>query len=745
MSERSKPIVPEVFIINSQKTYWQLATLGRLAVIYATPTTVRCRLEEGVVDKRPTVVGKEVTLQRTEMYCLPDATAWQRVNAARAVFQAALDALATGLRELGSYAQRLAEAGGMKHAPNPLTPTVLSVYGFEPGGSDWGFSPFRVPRIERKGIARHTPKMLSQGLEGAPNGYVFNQRDHIVCPDDAAAGRIETLRSAAQQAHDAWEELLRKLGTYDVAAGDKRYAGRPMSDKPAAIVLAPPVSPALPGALSEPLQAVARNYLGAKRRMEESLLEAARWLAEARMQCKQGEWGMFLAATRTSEGTAKRLLNIHDAAQRSPVLADAIGRGLSATAAAELAQPSTSDDLLEQLLTQEQLPTLEEVRAAKSAKLAEKSPAARGDASEQLRQWNAGEPLRVAEAAGVETAASAAPTALAPALDSVIGEEGALYVAIRMNEGELRREIVLWRRGPLVLHRGSDAFVISHEQLGQRVGAVRLVPLGKAAMERLVSLAYWACPGVSEGRSFPGPEMTELMSTLKRLRDEQVLLPDDAPVGENDAAPKPEAPQSAPASPPLRWPAPNPELESLCARANALGINARVVEEQEEQGVVFWHDDENPDEQGALRLDDARWWLDGEEAKIAKAHARAAADGRSEPAPPRPEPRYTTQAYSEVNDLLANLWSDMQADEPEPVLRSLNAAMRIVVAPLENPRRARLAVALDEDELRALASLVVRNGKQSRRADEGMLDQVLDLVCGRLDAALHSQAVEAAA
>jgi hypothetical protein len=44
------------------------------------------------------------------------------VLASRAALQAALDAFAAGLRQLGSYAKRLAEAGGIKKAPNPLSP-----------------------------------------------------------------------------------------------------------------------------------------------------------------------------------------------------------------------------------------------------------------------------------------------------------------------------------------------------------------------------------------------------------------------------------------------------------------------------------------------------------------------------------------------------------------------------------------------------------------------------------------------
>lgn len=390
MSERTLPIVPEVFIINSQKSYWQLATLGQLAVVYATPTTVRCRLVDGVVDKRPTPVGKELTLQRSEVYCLPNAEAWEWAIRTRAAFQSALDALAAGLRELGTYAMRLEEAGGLKKAPNPLTPTVIHID--DPANKNpvgwWGTLPMRVPPIERKAVQRHTAKMIEVPSSYNPQiTHLVNQADHFVCPgtiarsDDATWSHIEQLHKAVQQWHDGWAELLTKLGTYDAAAGDGRYASAPLLELtvPAAIVAVEPATPALPGALSASLQQIARDYLGAKRRMEEALLEAARYLSEARAACQHGEWGVFLTATRTSEGTAKRLLDIHAAAQRSEAFTDAVQRGLSATTAAELAQPSTPADLLERLLTQETLPTLEEVRqakgATKSAKLADLPPA----------------------------------------------------------------------------------------------------------------------------------------------------------------------------------------------------------------------------------------------------------------------------------------------------------------------------------------------------------------------------------
>ena len=63
--------------------------------------------------------------------------------------------------------------------------------------------------------------------------------------------------------------------------------------------------------LSQPLQALADQYLSARRRSGEALLEAAQALAQARALARHGEWYRFLEATQTSAATAERLLNIH--------------------------------------------------------------------------------------------------------------------------------------------------------------------------------------------------------------------------------------------------------------------------------------------------------------------------------------------------------------------------------------------------------------------------------------------------
>src|SRR6185436_12664817 len=123
---------------------------------------------------------KHVTKQQTHVYCLPDVAAWERVQATRVALQEAIDALADGLRALGSYAKRLEEAGGIKQAPNPLYPTVISAP--HPDETDEGYYISRlVPRVERKPISSHTPKMLRGPSTLGPFEHTFSQGDTFVC------------------------------------------------------------------------------------------------------------------------------------------------------------------------------------------------------------------------------------------------------------------------------------------------------------------------------------------------------------------------------------------------------------------------------------------------------------------------------------------------------------------------------------------------------------------------------------
>lgn len=117
-----------------------------------------------------------------------------------------------------------------------------------------------------------------------------------------------------------------------------------------------------PPALSSKMQAIARDYLEARKRAGAALLDQARYLAEARAAAKHGEWGVFLAATQTSDDWAERLLDIHDQAERSPQFAEAIRTNfLSATVAGLLARESTPPAIVDQVLSASERPTSRQV------------------------------------------------------------------------------------------------------------------------------------------------------------------------------------------------------------------------------------------------------------------------------------------------------------------------------------------------------------------------------------------------
>jgi len=170
--------------------------------------------------------------------------------------------------------------------------------------------------------------------------------------------------------------ILAAHGTPPEAAGSKLWkVGAQTLDKGGVIALARQIEGGLAstsGVLSAALQDLARRYVAAQQRSGEALLEACAALAEARQLAKHGEWGMFLAATRTSEGTAKRLLDIHAEAERNPQYRQAVASNwIGATVAAEIAQPSFPAEARQALLSAEEPPTKADVQAAKSATVAD--------------------------------------------------------------------------------------------------------------------------------------------------------------------------------------------------------------------------------------------------------------------------------------------------------------------------------------------------------------------------------------
>ena len=243
MPNHTPPIVPHVLYVADQHHPWQLAPIERLATRYHTPTTVA--LAFGTIDAtvKPQTGKSGATKQQYHVWCVPNDAAWQRIERARADLQLAIDALADELRRLGSYATRLAAAGGLKAAPNPLCPTVISASDPDSTDTSW-WTAHPIPRIDRSEISDHTPKMLHITRDGQP-WSTTHQRDHFVCPDDAAWQAVQDYRALAEVAHTRWQALLSELGTYQQALADGRYAGLAQST-PTALVPAAPLITGVP-------------------------------------------------------------------------------------------------------------------------------------------------------------------------------------------------------------------------------------------------------------------------------------------------------------------------------------------------------------------------------------------------------------------------------------------------------------------------------------------------------------------
>jgi hypothetical protein len=138
---------------------------------------------------------------------------------------------------------------------------------------------------------------------------------------------------------------------------------QPSIDYPISTRAPEPELPAQAGMLSERLQALARQYLGARRRSGEALLEAARWLSEARAEAQHGEWQTFLEATNTSDDTAERLLNIHRQAMQNPQFAEAVRTNvIGQSVAALLAQSSTPAEIVAEVLDSPEPPSVAQVQ-----------------------------------------------------------------------------------------------------------------------------------------------------------------------------------------------------------------------------------------------------------------------------------------------------------------------------------------------------------------------------------------------
>lgn len=140
-------------------------------------------------------------------------------------------------------------------------------------------------------------------------------------------------------------------------------------------------APATAAALPTDLQDLARDYVAARQKSGTAILEMADAISQARALASHGEWGLWLAATNTTEDTAKRLLDIQRTAAIDAAFRDAVAQNfLGQTGAALLAAPSTPPEVRAAVLAAPTPPSTRQVeaaiKAAKPAPPAKPAPAA---------------------------------------------------------------------------------------------------------------------------------------------------------------------------------------------------------------------------------------------------------------------------------------------------------------------------------------------------------------------------------
>ncbi len=226
---KSRPIAPLVLLVGSRDRTYQLPKLALASVQYATSQQIRVKFVDAA--------GTERGIMQDGCYCVPTQTHLQQVVERFTAYQTALTNLATLLRDIGTYAQRLREACDIEDGKTPPTSAQLAklakhnaglerlcdqvICAPEPDKRMYTFNdPFKLPDVSRGPIFRHTP-LSYQKYQGSAT---ISQIDTFPCADNETWERVDEAVKVAAAAQKAWVALLAELGTYKVAANEQRYA-----------------------------------------------------------------------------------------------------------------------------------------------------------------------------------------------------------------------------------------------------------------------------------------------------------------------------------------------------------------------------------------------------------------------------------------------------------------------------------------------------------------------------------------
>src|SRR5205823_2491782 len=110
--------------------------------------------------------------------------------------------------------------------------------------------------------------------------------------------------------------------------------------------------------LPAPLPDLARRIRTLQQCSGEALLDAARWVTEARACVHHGAWYPLLETANISIPTAERLLQLHRQATTNPAFADAVRTNwLHPTVAMLLPRPSAPPEVIDAVLAAPDPPT----------------------------------------------------------------------------------------------------------------------------------------------------------------------------------------------------------------------------------------------------------------------------------------------------------------------------------------------------------------------------------------------------
>lgn len=195
--ESSVTWLPSILLVDDRLETWQLPDIEACEVTGETPKKVKTTNSQ----------GERIQEFKDKVWYLPKREYWMQFSELHQRYQKALDLLWLTLESLGDYQAELEKAGGVKKAPNPLSPEVINV---EVPNHTW-----ETPHLRRQTILRHTNQMLRTANDWGEGA--MSQVGCVLLPSEADWEEVRSLHEEAVRLQGLVEEFLNFLGTYDKA------------------------------------------------------------------------------------------------------------------------------------------------------------------------------------------------------------------------------------------------------------------------------------------------------------------------------------------------------------------------------------------------------------------------------------------------------------------------------------------------------------------------------------------------